>query len=408
MIHSLHGKIKLIFIITAFLLTTLFAATVMINHKETFLKQQKRYRQSTLFILRHFRNPQNSIDDPNLQRFLESSNLAIVKSGKKAILQHAQQVLKRKVFRSRFRLYHDKDSYYLRIKNRHIDLLLRDLTARNFPWTMLLLYLLALTFLLLLYGWIIRSLKPLKQLQGEIEKFAAGDLHIHCQSDKKDEIAQVANEFDKAAKTIEKLLSSRQLFLRTIMHELKTPIAKGRILTAMLDQSREKEGFEHIFERLELLLDEFAKIEQMLTSRYKVEIKPYLMRDIVDQAVELLILDDPDDFIMIASSPNLMIESDFSLLSLAVKNLLDNAIEYSKDKKAYVDFKEESIMISSKAEALAYPLEAYFKPFHHQSGSKSTGLGLGLYIVKSIVDLLGMQFNYTRRDEMNIFTISNV
>ena len=46
---------------------------------------------------------------------------------------------------------------------------------------------------------ILRSIAPLKDLSGEIKKFAAGNMDINCKSDQDDEIAEVANEFDKAA-----------------------------------------------------------------------------------------------------------------------------------------------------------------------------------------------------------------
>lgn len=91
------------------------------------------------------------------------------------------------------------------------------------------------------FSWIIKALKPLKLLKEEIQDFSNGKLTINCKSDKKDEIAQVANEFDNAAKRISLLLNSRQLFLRTVMHELKTPIAKGRIVSELIDDDKQKD-----------------------------------------------------------------------------------------------------------------------------------------------------------------------
>ena len=94
--------------------------------------------------------------------------------------------------------------------------------------------------------WIIQSLRPLKNLKDQIQSFSNGNLEIDCKSDKKDEIADVANEFDTAVKKIALLLNSRQLFLRTVMHELKTPIAKGRIVSELIDDNKQncgKQGF---------------------------------------------------------------------------------------------------------------------------------------------------------------------
>ena len=55
-----------------------------------------------------------------------------------------------------------------------------------------------------------------------------------------DEIANVAIEFNNAVCKIRELIRSRQLFLRTIMHELKTPIGKGRIISEMVQDEMQK------------------------------------------------------------------------------------------------------------------------------------------------------------------------
>ncbi len=412
-IHSLHGKIKLIFIITAFLVTALFGASIYIKHKNSFEAKEKRYMQTAIFVLQHFRTSSKTQD---LKGYLDASDFEQVQNPqiKKRVFKQAHMILKKRVFKSRFKVYREKNQLFLNIKNKKINILLKDLIVKEFPLSNLLVYLLALTLLLLLYLWIVRSLKPLKTLQLEIQKFAEGDLHISCKSDKKDEIALVANEFDKAARTIEKLLSSRQLFLRTIMHELKTPIAKGKIISQMLHEEKYHDSLESVFARLELLLEEFSKIEQMLSSGYTLDMQSYRVRDVVEQAVELLLLE--EEQVEIQTLESLMIKTDFSLLSLAIKNLIDNGIKYSVDKKVSIMIGKRAIpqgqasalMISSKGEKLPHVLESYFEPFHQQSEHQNAGLGLGLYIVKNIVDLLDLDLAYENKEKMNTFTITFV
>lgn len=400
MIHSLHSKIKLIFIIAAFLLTALLGVSMYVNHQKVLAEKGKRYTRTAMFILRYFRH-HDSIDE-NLQSFLQEHDFNIVEEKPKGL----KLLREKKVFRHRFRIYKEKKNFYLEVMMRDRKVFLQDKLQVAFPLQNLLTYLAALVLLLTLYLWIIRSLKPLKSLQQEIQKFADGDLNISCKSDKKDEIALVANEFDKAAKTIEKLITSRQLFLRTIMHELKTPIAKGRIVSAMVSEESQNEMLESVFTRLELLLEEFSKIEQMLSSGYQLNLQLYRVRDIVDQSVELLMVDEKR--VTIAEKEPIMIESDFSLLSLALKNLIDNALKYSSDKKTTIMIKKTGVTVASFGAPLAHALQSYFQPFHNQSDAENAGLGLGLYIVNSITELLHMHLSYEHREGMNRFTITFV
>jgi two-component system OmpR family sensor kinase len=52
-------------------------------------------------------------------------------------------------------------------------------------------------------------------------------------------------------------------------------------------------------------------------------------------------------------------------------------------------------------ETLKEPLENYFKPFH----TSKKGLGLGLYIVKSILDIHSMELDYLYKEGANWFRV---
>jgi two-component system OmpR family sensor kinase len=91
-------------------------------------------------------------------------------------------------------------------------------------------------------------------------------------------------------------------------------------------------------------------------------------------------------------------------LSLAVKNILDNGIKYSKNKKVLIIANRNSIEAISEGEPLKNNLEFYTQPFS-QEEKRSGGFGLGLYIVQNIVDKLNYKFQYRHEDGKNIFTI---
>jgi len=251
--------------------------------------------------------------------------------------------------------------------------------------------------------WLTKSLKPLKSLHQSIQQVAKGDLSISFQSKKNDEIAQVSNAFDKALRKIEALINSRQLFLRTIMHELKTPIGKGKLLNEFLEDSRQKESYDMVFERLELLIEEFSKIEQMLSSSYQVKLASYNIQEMIDQALELMIMEEEEieKQVNIHQIEPFILKTDFELFSLALKNLIDNALKYSLDHKIEIFIYHDRIELLNKGEQFTQNLEEYTQPFN----PKGQGLGLGLYIVHNIMDLLKLNISYQYIEEKNIFII---
>jgi len=344
--------------------------------------------------------------DETVKLFLKESNFRLIDDIKKAqfIHKNAHVMKKRKVLRHRHEVLRIKDRLYLSIKHPRFQLLLLDKQAQTLPWNLLFGYFLSLLFLILLYLWLTKSLKPLKSLQKQIAQVGQGDLSVSVKSDKKDEIAQVSNAFDDALRKLESLINSRQLFLRTIMHELKTPIGKGKILNVFLEDDKLKENYEEVFSRLELLLNEFSKIEQMLSSHYELHLADYNAKDLVEQALELMIMDEDalrDQVTVIEDSP-LLLSTDFTLFPLALKNLIDNAVKYSTDHSVEIRISKEGITVSSKGIQFTSNIDDYYNPFH----GKGEGLGLGLYIAHNIMEMLKLELIYSHEDNRNRFLIT--
>ena len=97
-----------------------------------------------------------------------------------------------------------------------------------------------------------------------------------------------------------------------------------------------------------------------------------------------------------------MLNTYFTLFSLALKNLIDNALKYAPDHKVEIRISKEGISVSNRGHQFTSTIEEYFKPFHN----KGKGLGLGLYIVQNIMEMLKLKFNYTYENDKNIFLIS--
>ena len=404
---SIYNKIRIIFIVSFLFVTAFFAATFYIERSTHLQKVEKKYVRTSLFLLKQFRQNRHQVDftDSTVKLYLKESNFRYIADSDKVnhILKHTKVLKKRKVLRARLTILRDKDRRYLLLKNRKFHVLLHDKELFEPPFVLIFGYLGSLLFLVGLYVWLTRSLKPLKTLQGQIEEVANGDLSISFKSEMSDEIAQVSNAFDNALRKVESLIDSRQLFLRTIMHELKTPIGKGKILNAFVNDENLKDGYDEVFHRLELLLNEFAKIEQMLSANYEVKMSKYNAKDLVEQALELMILDEDtlEKSVTIVELSPLVLDTDFTLFPLALKNLIDNAVKYGDESKVELQIDEDGISIKSKGKQFTEDIESYYKPFH----GKGKGMGLGLYIVHNSLEMLNLKLDYRYEKGMNSFKI---
>ncbi len=393
-ITSLRSKIRLVFSVTLILLVVLFYSSIKYD-RAIFEEHTEVQEKAITHYLYDYYLKHGKIDEA----YLEAQNVSLVTD--KGMVVQIERFFKEK---GKFKRY-AVDTYRLKrimvINNDHFKLILENKNKAKLPLKRILVFSVVFLLIILLYLWIMKSFRPLSELKSEIQTFSKGDLDIDCKSDKEDEIAEVANEFDHAVSTIRELLHSRQLFLRAIMHELKTPIAKGRLVSEMLDDERNKARMHSIFERMNLLIDEFAKIEKITSKNFELNIHSYKMSDIIEGSVDMLMIENPSRLITTDIREDYSADVDFELFTLTVKNLIDNAIKYSTDKQIKVKIDNDQLQIINKGEALQEPLENYFEPFH----TSKKGLGLGLYIVKSILDIHQMKLTYRHEDGENIFTV---
>ena len=300
-----------------------------------------------------------------------------------------------------------QNHHYLKV--RHVDkiLLLKDNDYQPYRYDIIkIIFLLVAIILLAAYVFVIRKLKPLRKLKRQIAKFAAGEIdEVQNVSSGNDEISEVAEAFYDAVSQIKNLNASRKLFLRNIMHELKTPITKGRLAAEMIEKSKNQERLVSVFIKLENLINEFAAVEQVTSSITLNNTKICRIDDVIDEALDIAMVDPGQ--VTISKLEDVNLNADFKLLAIAAKNMIDNALKYSPNKHVNITITRESIKFINEGERLSKELRHYVEPFTKgESAQKS--FGLGLYIVENIIKAHKLTLSYEYKNGLNVFSFENL
>lgn len=290
--------------------------------------------------------------------------------------------------------------YFWVESSRHNVLLLDRILEPYHPVNLMSAYITLMIILSISFALIIYRLRPLRRLRRQIASFGEGDMGVRFGIEGSDEIALIANELESTQNKIRDLIESRTLFLRNIMHELKTPIAKGRIVATMLSDEKQRGRFEGIFERLESLIGEFALIEEITSGNQHHEKKEYRLVDIIDGAIDMAMIE--YDAVECHIDTSIKIEADYRLFVTAIKNLIDNAIKYSPEKKMKIWMEEGELIFANVGEPLKHVLSYYIVPFTKEHPTKDS-FGLGLYIVDAILKEHNYVLAYERRENHNCF-----
>ena len=300
-----------------------------------------------------------------------------------------------------------QNHHYLKVQ--HVDkiLLLKDNDYQPYRYDIIkIIFSLVAIILLAAYVFVIRKLKPLRKLKRQIAKFAAGEIdEVQNVSSGNDEISEVAEAFYDAVCQIKNLNASRKLFLRNIMHELKTPITKGRLAAEMIEKSKNQERLVSVFIKLENLINEFAAVEQVTSSIALNNTKICRIDDVIDEALDIAMVDPGQ--VTISKLEDVSLNADFKLLAIAAKNMIDNALKYSPNKHVNITITRESIKFINEGERLSKELRHYVEPFTKgESAQKS--FGLGLYLVENIIKAHKLTLGYEYKNGLNVFSFENL
>jgi two-component system OmpR family sensor kinase len=285
---------------------------------------------------------------------------------------------------------------------RHDTVVLEELKETSL-WPIWAVFIMIDLLVLLFFTFILKKLTPLHRLKNAIIDFKEGDIRLDVPIEGKDEISQITHEFNHALEKIASMKEARALFLRNILHELKTPIMKGSLSTDCLEDSEDQKRLKRIFNRMDYLLREFSTMERFSSDEMTINPQEYRFVDILDHTCDILMCEKKNITIK-GEDAELIINVDFELFAIALKNLLDNAFKYS-DTKPTLIILSHAIEVCSLGDALPEDKRSFTKPFNRTYESSMTGLGLGLYITNAILLKHKYSLHYHHHFGMNCFRI---
>ena len=251
--------------------------------------------------------------------------------------------------------------------------------------------------------------KPLQQMSKATKQFAVGDFSYRIKTNSSDELADLAHAFNDMAEALDLLESSRRSFVSNVSHELKTPMTSiAGFIDGILDGTIPKDKQEYY---LEIVSTEVRRLSRLVVSMLNmskiesgdIEMKPSSY-DLSDQIIHILLTFEQKinskniDILGLDNLKPAIVVADPDMIYQAIYNLFDNAVKFTND-GGYIEVSlterasdiEVSIKNSGEGireEELSHIFERFYKVDKSRS-LDSKGAGLGLYIVKLMIEMHG-------------------
>ncbi|MBQ4546988.1 MAG: HAMP domain-containing histidine kinase [Oscillospiraceae bacterium] len=250
-----------------------------------------------------------------------------------------------------------------------------------------------------------RMTKPLREMAAAARSFSTGDFTVRVHAEGEDEIAQLALSFNHMADSVADLESVRRSFIANVSHELKTPMMTiGGFIDGILDgtvpEEKHKQYLEIVSEevkRLSRMVKSMLSIARIEAGDMKLNPENFDINELVCRTVFAFEqkIEEKNLEIMGLESDGIFVNADNDLIHQVVYNLIDNAVKFVNDGGCIsFGYKEQDgkvfVSVRNTGAGIAQQeLPRLFDRFYKTDKSRSldkTGVGLGLYIVQTIVN----------------------
>lgn len=250
--------------------------------------------------------------------------------------------------------------------------------------------------------------RPMRKMVAATQSFSKGDFTVRVPVESYDELGQLAISFNNMASSLSTTETVRRSFTANVSHELRTPMTTiGGFIDGILDGTIPDERRDHY---LRIVSEEIKRLSRLVRSMLNIarieagelEIKPDLF-DVNDTVIKTVFtFEQPLEAKAIEvrglDSGKVMVEADPDLIHQVVYNLIENAVKFASE-GGYIEisYTEEdaatAIAIKNSGdgvpkEEIPHIFDRFYKTDKSRSRDKG-GAGLGLHIVRSIINLHG-------------------
>lgn len=255
-----------------------------------------------------------------------------------------------------------------------------------------------------------RIINPFVEINHTVQCYSRGDFSKRIHLPGKDEAAQLGKSFNEMAEQLRSLEETRRSFVANVSHELRSPLTSMKgFLEAMYDGTIPKKEQEHYIglvlsetKRMTVMVNDLLDLARIESGNILLNYETFDINELIRRTLitfEARFVEKNIDLDVRFAQEQCFVYADSTQISQVLRNLIDNALKYSPDdsmiyissyalrKEVYVSIRDTGVGIPQ--EDVPHVFDRFYKVEKAHTPSPQVGSGLGLSIVKRIIEQHG-------------------
>ncbi len=241
--------------------------------------------------------------------------------------------------------------------------------------------------------------QPIANIRYGASQIGRGNFQYRIGKIRRDQLGDLADDINRLAHDVQRMLDAKRQLLFGISHELRTPLSRMKLGLELSGQADEDlQGLTYDVAEMERIISTLLEAERLNTRHAAINVSRVSARQLVDSMLVDFFARDADR-IETAVAEDIFFNVDENRVTLAIKNLVSNALRYSSPDDGPVKISVRTtassweIVVEDDGPGIAADqVELIGEPFYRGDPSRTRntgGSGLGLYIVKLVAEAHG-------------------
>jgi signal transduction histidine kinase len=258
---------------------------------------------------------------------------------------------------------------------------------------------LGLSFLVLAYASVTWLFRPIRNIREGAEHIGRGNFDFRISKIRRDQLGDLATDINRLAGDVESMLDAKRALLLGISHELRTPLSRMRLALEFLDDEENVYSLKAEIAEMEKIVVSLLEAERLNSRHAQLSRTPVVISELINELLDDFFSREADRIQVNLPAERVTAFVDEARITLLLKNLISNALRYSKPMDGLVELTvsatggELVMTVTDHGPGLSQDQADHIgEPFYRSDPSrarKSGGSGLGLYLATLVANAHG-------------------